>query len=181
MRLFFLFFCILLSIPAFAFAVDKKWEDLEKEISKKFPVSHISTEALASILTKDELAKHYILIDTRPLEEYQTSHLRDAIRVDPDLKVEQFIEKFGEKIKNKHCVFYCSVGYRSAAFISRVSQAAQESGALTCANLRGGLFRWYNEKRPVYQGEKETDEIHPYDSYWGQFVIPRAPSTAPEE
>jgi len=58
--------------------------------------------------------KPVLLFDVREPDEFNTSHLNGAIRVDPDVKAETFLKEHGEVLKGKAAVFYCSVGYRSS-------------------------------------------------------------------
>jgi hypothetical protein len=37
-------------------------------------------------------------------------------------------------------------------------------------NLRGGIFRWYNEGKPVVDASGMTDDIHKFDPIWGMMV-----------
>jgi hypothetical protein len=63
-------------------------------------------------------------------------------------------------------VVYCSVGYRSA----KVTAALQERGFTQVANLKGSIFRWANEGRPVVRGSTGVREVHPYDHTWGTLL-----------
>ena len=89
--------------------------------------------------------------------------------------------EFSNKVKDKHLIFYCSVGYRSSVMADRVRDSAMKSGALSVANLRGGVFRWYNEGRVVHDATDTTDAIHPYDRVWGVFVNERPGSTVRDD
>ena len=113
---------------------------LEKAIALKYPVPQISGDSLAVRMTRGDST--LLVFDTRPVEEYDVSRLRDAI-IDPDLGVEEFIDAYGEGLSGRDLIFYCSVGYRSSDVVQRVIRAAQERGARSVSNLRGGLFRWY--------------------------------------
>ena len=135
-------------------------------------IGETSASELAAALASADSGR-YVIFDSRPKSEFSQSHLRTAIRVDPDATTESFFAAHDESIRNKRLVFYCSVGYRSSILASRLKGKAIERGASSVANLRGGLFRWYNEGRPVFNGSGPTDDIHPYDKWWGRLVRQR--------
>jgi hypothetical protein len=65
--------------------------------------------------------------------------------------------------EDKPIVTYCSVGYRSAAFAKKLSEAGYRNGT----NLEGSIFRWANENRPLVHDGQPTDKVHPYNRLWG--------------
>jgi len=140
---------------------------LEKVIALKYPVQEVRSDSLAIRLTKNDST--LLLFDTREPEEYAVSRLRDAIRVDPEMDIEAFLTAYGDTLKDKDLVFYCSVGYRSSIFAERLQKATSPSSYSSIANLRGGLFRWYNEDRPLFR-DAQVDTVHPYDKHWGRFL-----------
>ena len=153
-------------LPVSARAQPGMWA-LEKAIALKYPVPQVSGDSLAARLARGDST--LLVFDTRPLKEYDVSRLRDAIRVDPDLGVEEFLAAHGQGLSGRDLIFYCSVGYRSSVFIQRVMSVAQERGARSVSNLRGGLFRWYNEDRPIFR-DAPVDTVHPYDAQWRRFL-----------
>ena len=82
----------------------------------------------------------------------------------------KFFEQFGATIKGKQLLFYCSVGYHSSHFATRVQQKALQRGAHSVANLKGGIFRWYNEGNPVVNQNGPTEDIHPFNEEWGTLL-----------
>jgi rhodanese-related sulfurtransferase len=145
---------------------------LEKTIERIHPVPSITHDSLtARLATGDSVL--FVLFDTRSQEEYETSHIRKAIRLDPEISPEDFEKAYAKMIRDKQLVFYCSVGYRSSASIQRLNDSALEAKAISLLNLRGGIFRWYNENNPVVNNDGITDEIHPYSSAWGFLIKKR--------
>ncbi|MGH7494114.1 MAG: rhodanese-like domain-containing protein [bacterium] len=165
----FFFLLMLVSLPGYA---QLSLDLLEKVMQSKFPILHLTWQALKQEIVSVDSSR-YLLFDTRAPAEYQTSHIRSAIQVDPQMPAADFIKIYGDTLKDKHVVFYCSVGYRSSIFALRVEAGALKAGARSVANLRGGIFRWYNEANPVVDVEGETDQIHPYDSFWGVLIRER--------
>ena len=145
---------------------------IEKTVALVHPVPNIAVEELKEKLASGDSAK-LVLFDTRRLEEYKISHIRLAIQLNPDMAAKDFIKKYGAEIKGKQVVFYCSVGYRSSIFVERVQERALAGGVLSLANLRGGIFRWYNEGNALVDQRGETDAIHPYDRFWGRLIKER--------
>ena len=92
---------------------------------------------------------------------------------DPDLAADEFARMFAGALKEKELVFYCSVGYRSSILLERVQQQALDAGVVSLANLRGGIFRWYNERRPLHDGTGKVDNVHRYDAFWGRLLKKR--------
>ena len=162
---------IILTLPTAVLGQFKLWV-MEKRLEMKYDVPNISHVELAEKL-KSKAGAHILLFDTRLREEYDTSHIAGAIYVDPAMTREDFIKRYGEKIKDKELIFYCSVGDRSSNFLERVRKPALEKGAESLSNLRGGIFRWYNEGHPVINKQGETDDIHPFDEEWGRLIEKR--------
>lgn len=121
-----------------------------------------------------------MLFDVRAPEEFDISHLRNAHRIEPGIEPNDFISEFGSKIRGKTLVFYCSAGYRSSAAIKNVSQAAEQHGAKSLVNLRGGIFRWYNQGLAVVNEHGPTDDIHPYSYLWRFMIRKRHRNASPE-
>lgn len=145
---------------------------LEKAITAQISVPNLAWEDLKASMASSDSTR-YLIFDTRPTEEYDVSHLPHAIQIDPQLPAQDFFQQYGDSLKNKNLVFYCSVGYRSSLFLQRVQKELQARGAQSAGNLRGGIFRWYNEGNVVVDAEGPTDEVHPYDKIWGALIEER--------
>ncbi len=37
-------------------------------------------------------------------------------------------------------------------------------------NLKGSIFQWANEGRPVVRDGEPVREVHPYDAVWGRLL-----------
>lgn len=142
---------------------DLTWRAVEHMIATDFPnVPSISTDSLAEHLS-DEAAPRLVLLDARSPEEYAVSHLPGARRVDPYTDAYPALDTLAPSTP---IVVYCSVGYRSAGVV----QTLRKQGFTNVANLEGSLFRWANEGRPVYRGNRAVTAVHPYDTSWGQLL-----------
>lgn len=134
-----------------------------KDIRSQFPtVKQISTEELQKWLTAQGPANP-LLIDRREAEEYAVSHLPGAFFAAGWENALKIIEKEG---KDRPVVIYCSVGYRSSVLARKLGK----KGLANVYNLEGSIFKWANEGRPLYQGDRQVYVVHPYNSKWRKFL-----------
>jgi rhodanese-related sulfurtransferase len=99
-----------------------------------------------------------LLVDARTREEYDAGHLPGA----------RFIDDLGDvrALRDREVVVYCSVGYRSAL----ATQRLHARGVSRAKNLRGSLFRWANEGRPLTRSDGTPGCAHPYHTTWAMWV-----------
>jgi rhodanese-related sulfurtransferase len=137
-------------------------ETLAPIIGIRFPeVEWIDTEMLSVLIDAPESSAP-LLLDVRSEEEFAVSHLRGAVRVEPGQRNFDSVRID----RASAVVVYCSVGYRSAAIVD----ALHASGINDVRNLRGGIFAWANERRPVFKNGRQASTVHPYDALWGVFL-----------
>jgi len=104
-----------------------------------------------------------VLLDIREKKEFEVSRLKDAIWIGySDFE----ISKINSIAPEQEIIVYCSVGYRS----SKIGMELTDSGFKNVKNLYGGIFKWANEGRPIYNDSTQTIEIHAYDRIWGRFI-----------
>lgn len=157
-------FLALLPFALFALqaeAADPKFEEMLDELLDG-KVKQITPEQLA-----DKSGK-FLLLDSRSRDEYETSHIEGAHWVGFDkFDVDNF-----EKIdRDTPVVVYCSVGKRSEI----VGEKLEEAGFKNVANVRGGIFQWANENRPLVDADGPTKNVHPYSRKWGKWLDPNVP------
>jgi len=146
--------------------------ELSRSLTRTYDdVPHVSPAEVATWM-KDP-AVPLLLLDAREVEEYAVSHLPGAVQVDPDTWRWQFMSQFGERVRDKVVVIYCSVGVRSSRLGEHVADAAREAGARSVYNLSGGIFAWHNSDRPLVDAQGATSFVHPYDEDWGRLVARR--------
>ncbi len=149
---------------------DTKWSAVASMIRANIgDVPHITTDSLAARLEADtpgdsSVSPPVLLLDARQPEEYAVSHLPGAVRVDPGATSFPDLDSVSPE---RPIVVYCSVGYRSAEMTKRL----REKG-YAASNLRGSIFRWANEGRPVVRGDSTVRDVHPYDDTWGDLLNP---------
>ncbi len=171
--------CRLVWLLIVGFALGSGCQDLQSEslagvqekVSRAHPVEEMEGEALSDSLDGKTSRKRIVLFDVRQTEEFETSHLEGAIAVDPDVEVGAFLAQHGSLLKDRTAVFYCSVGYRSSILVEKLVEETGDSTRLV--NLRGGIFRWYNEGRAVRDSAGARNSVHPYNEHWGRLLVER--------
>jgi len=159
----------LMIVGIFACSPALKWPLVRYQIARAFPdVAHISTDELAAWLS-DPSRPPPLLLDVRSPEEFALSHIPGALQVCPNAKPEDVLRIIGNR---REIVVYCSVGYRSARLASRLIHQRIDKKP-TIYNLRGSIFQWANEKRPLVDAHGPASKVHPYDRSWGRLLDPR--------
>jgi rhodanese-related sulfurtransferase len=120
-------------------------------------------------ITVDSLANNkekFILLDSREKQEFETSHLKNAIFVGYDFFNIDSIEKQLPN-RNAEIVVYCSLGIRS----EDIAEKLKKAGYQNVKNLYGGIFEWKNKDLPIYNAsEAETDSVHTYSKSWSKWL-----------
>ena len=143
-------------------------ESVQSQVHRDYTnIGHLSTSTLVDMFSHKE---DVLLLDVRERDEFAVSHIAGAQRVDPGIWSSTFLKQFGDKVKGKTVVFYCSVGVRSSRLATRVQTALKKQGAQHVFNLDGGVFAWHNEARALVNGQGATDYVHPFDGTWGKLV-----------
>ncbi|MEQ8824726.1 MAG: rhodanese-like domain-containing protein [Filomicrobium sp.] len=128
-------------------------------------ITHVNPQDLDDLSQR----KDVVLLDVREQAEYEVSHLAGAIRIDPKADTQTVLDLAGD-VSGKAVVFYCSVGARSSTMAQRVRQTLASQGAAGVYNLSGGIFRWHNEERALYNQSTPTSLVHKFDGYWGRLL-----------
>ena len=125
-------------------------------------IEYISTDELAKLIATDQNIQ---LLDTRSQDEFDVSFIENAVHVGyEEFEVEQYEDQLN---KDQPVVVYCSIGVRS----EKIGEKLKAAGFKNIKNLRGGIFKWFNEARTIVdQTNQATDSIHGYDSTWSQYL-----------
>ncbi len=151
---------VFLILAAFALsAQEAEFDDYLQKLAAKFPVQ----QAFADSINPDSI----LLLDTREKEEFDISHIRGARWAGYD---GFSLDSLRDVDKSQPIIVYCSVGYRSSV----VAVKLMEAGYKKVRNLYGGIFRWANAHRALFDDSTQTNKLHTYNESWGRFV------TAPE-
>ena len=111
----------------------------------------------------------FLLLDAREREEFEVSHLKNAIWVGyDDFEISRLLKVAPNK--QTPILVYCSVGIRS----EDVGEQLKMAGYTQIRNLYGGIFEWKNQGYPVYDMQQQsTEKVHPFSKYWG-FLLTNA-------
>ena len=145
-------------LSSISFAQESISEVLKTYNSERIP--YISVQELAMPKTET------VLLDSRELIEFETSHLKDAIHVGYD---EFDIVTITNSITDKSTkiVVYCSLGIRS----EDIAEQLKNAGYNNVYNLFGGIFEWKNNNFKVYNAKGETENVHAYSKTWGKWLL----------
>ena len=151
-------------ILSFVFCANLSAQKDLDQLLKKYNdngVPYISVEELAMPKTTA------IILDSREFEEYETSHLENAIYIgynDFDIKkIDQIVSN-----KNAAIVVYCSLGIRSET----IGEKIKEAGYTNVKNLYGGIFEWKNKEFTVVDSKNEiTEKVHAFSKSWSKWLL----------
>jgi rhodanese-related sulfurtransferase len=147
------------TVTAFDLSLEATQQSIEKKYSN---IDHIVGSHFLKLNTKKTL-----IFDVRQKKEFDVSHIKNAIHVNPTITNKNFMTKFGLQLKGQNIVFYCSVGERSSLLASRLKPLLLKQGADNIYNLKGGIFQWRNEQRILIQNGLPTQFVHPFNPLWG--------------
>lgn len=163
-----LFLILLMSLSRTALAETPTLAELETSLARDYAaIGHMTPQELAARLAAGE---DIILLDARAKKEYAVGHIPGAIRVSPKASGREVARLLGDRANGATIVVYCSVGVRSSILADRSAPALQAAGAASVWNLRGGVFAWHNEARPLADANGPTPYVHPYDAGWGALL-----------
>jgi rhodanese-related sulfurtransferase len=142
---------------------------VEQDVVRRWPeIEQMQRPQLERIIEAG--ADGLVLFDVREADEHGVSRLPGAIRIDPGTTATEFMSAHGDGVKGKGVVFYCSVGVRSSILAARVKVDLDRAGAAKVLNLKGGIFGWHNDARPLVDISGATDQVHGHDAGWGRLV-----------
>jgi rhodanese-related sulfurtransferase len=151
---------ILFLIISSTVSAQKKLDKLLNKWNKR-SVPYMSVETL-SLPNTDA-----ILLDAREQEEFEVSHLENAIQVGYDhFRLKETLKKLPED-KNTKIVVYCSLGIRSETVAYKLIQ----EGYTNVYNLYGGIFEWKNANFQVVDTlGNTTEKVHTFNKDWGKWL-----------
>ena len=153
----FLSLAFVIALPFATFSQEKMERTLKRYNKESVP--YVNVTALHEM-------DRPVTLDTRKKEEYEVSHLKDALWVG----FKSFdITEVTSKIKDKdtEIIVYCSIGVRS----ENIGEKLQDAGYTNVKNLYGGIFEWKNEGYPVYDSiGNETEKVHAFSKHWGKLL-----------
>ena len=141
-----------------------RWAALQRGLDARAAVPWVTPDRLAAELAGDAPP---LVLDVRPDPEFAVGHLPGARRVDPDADGAALAAVLAEQHAGRRVVLYCSVGARSGSLGRRLRDAGLDG----VRNLRGGVFRWAADGRPLRTAAgAPTRRVHPYNRLWGRYL-----------
>ncbi len=118
-----------------------------------------------SVADAYESRENYIFLDAREIEEYNTSHIPNAVHIGYDnFDIDAITSQFP---KDARLIVYCSIGYRS----EKIGKILDKNGYKTVHNLYGSIFEWVNQHHLVHdQFGNPTNQLHTYNKRWSKWV-----------
>ncbi|MBC7642363.1 MAG: rhodanese-like domain-containing protein [Flavobacterium sp.] len=139
----------------------------QKSIDKVLKALNNNSVPYISSQNLKKLSEKIILLDAREKNEFEVSHIENAINIG----FNKFdINKIKSNIsdKNQKIIVYCSIGVRS----ERIGEKLLKEGYTNVYNLYGGIFDWKNNDFMVVNDNNvETQNIHTYSKSWGKYLI----------
>ena len=133
---------------------------LEKYNTRSIP--YISVEGLRML----QLNNNPVILDTREIQEYETSHIKGAKLVGYDhFSIDTITAEIPDK--NTPIVVYCSLGIRS----EDIGEKLKKAGFTNIKNLYGGIFEWYHKDFPIVnKNQLRTDSVHTFSKEWSKWL-----------
>ena len=129
---------------------------LQQLLNEETPV--ISVDKLYS-----DSINEFIILDSREIEEFLTSHIPGAIHVGYNNFSSDHLSKLD---RSTPIVVYCSVGYRS----EKITEKLLAQGYKEVYNLIGSIFEWANRDYPLVNLEGPVSVVHTYNKKWSRWV-----------
>lgn len=153
----------------FAFCMASCFINVDAQVksgSFNFTLKLLLSSSTPTINISDAAAgfSSYIFLDTRELNEYNISHLQNALFVGSKTFS---LDEVKNIQKNQPVIVYCSIGKRS----EDVTLKLKKAGYTNVKNLYGGIFEWVNDGHTVYnKNNAVTDSVHAFGHLWGKFL-----------
>ena len=95
----------------------------------------------ASTFAEKITEKDVVLLDVRTFEEFNQSHIQDALNI--DVQSDYFTADLSALDKSKSYAVYCRSGKRSVL----ASEVMEQIGIANVYNLTGGIMEWIESGR----------------------------------
>lgn len=143
-------------------------EAMALRVERDFPDVH---HARPSDIARLSAAPRPVLVfDVRERVEFEVSRLPGAERIAPNASETMVLAQIGSRLHERAILFYCSVGQRSSRMAERAGPALRRSGAHEVYSLRGGVFAWHDEQRPLIDMFGPTPYVHPFNGAWRRLL-----------
>jgi rhodanese-related sulfurtransferase len=129
-------------------------------------LKQLNSESVPYIYVNEvKSTEQVIVLDTRKREEYDVSHIKNAVWVGyKTFEKDSVLKKLPNK--NAPILVYCSIGVRS----EDIGEKLLKAGYTNVKNLYGGIFEWKNQGNTVYKDNIATDSVHTFNKQWGKLL-----------
>ncbi len=129
-------------------------------------LKQLNSESVPYIYVNEvKSTEQVIVLDTRKREEYDVSHIKNAVWVGyKSFEKDSVLKKLPNK--NAPILVYCSIGVRS----EDIGEKLLKAGYTNVKNLYGGIFEWKNQGNTVYKDNIATDSVHTFNKQWGKLL-----------
>lgn len=149
---------LFVSFLTVSFGQTKAYKKMLAKYYNDFPTISIE-DAL-----KDNKSNKSVFLDVREEEEFNVSHIKYAIRMEPN---GSGIHELKDIDKSTKIIVYCSVGARSQSF----GEKLVKKGYTNVFNIYGGIFHWANSNYPlVNMYNQPVKNVHGYNADWGKWL-----------
>ncbi len=125
-----------------------------REYAREFPqVKGITVKELQQLQQQD---RDVILVDVRSLKEREVSIIPGAITSE---QFEGNLEQYGNG--DVTIVAYCTIGYRSGKYASKLQQRG-----INVLNLEGSLLAWSHIQGKLVNRNGSTNKVHVFGRQW---------------
>jgi rhodanese-related sulfurtransferase len=146
---------------------------VEADLAVRYPsVRHRTPEHLAERIEAGRAGM--ALFDVRAAGEFAISRIEGAVWLDPAIGADQFRKSHAKLIAGRDVIVYCAIGLRSARLAERLQSVMLQTGARSVTSLRGGIFRWHNEGRPLARADGDTRALHSFNARWARFLLAKS-------
>lgn len=129
-------------------------------------LSKYNSNSVEYVSVKDLNFEDGVILDTRKLEEFKVSHIKNAAWVGyKRFNIKSIEKRFPDK--TTPIVVYCSIGVRS----EDIGEKLLEAGYTDVKNLYGGIFEWTNNGNALIDSVGTTKKIHGYNKQWSKLLI----------
>jgi rhodanese-related sulfurtransferase len=162
-------YCNIILIFICSFTLSFSQDDQVHCINPKFDqlVDKYLDYSIPTISVADafESKNKYTFLDAREKDEYNTSHIENAIHIGYDnFNIDSILQIIP---KDQALIIYCSIGYRS----EKIGKILNQNGYQKVHNLYGSIFEWVNQHHMIEDSSgNSTTTLHTYNKKWSKWV-----------
>ena len=110
-----------------------------------------------------------VLVDVRTAPEFGVSRLAGAVRLTTAKDVTDYVRQDSSQAIEL-VLLYCAIGVRSSALAAQLVREPNWLPGIAVTNLRGGIFRWQQDGRPLVDDRGPVMAVHPFSWRWAHLA-----------